>query len=568
MSFVHQNYILFILAGFIFYGFLFWYQQKKFFKALNDYFFKRRSIQYYISNIFFLLFILLFLMSLLDLRGPEEKIKQKISAERTIILIDTSASMLAEDVRPSRLQKAILIAKHFARKSAGQQLSIVVFSEIQKKIVPFTNDLDLIDARLESLKNLRNQYGGSALSTAIAESLQYFKETDENAKGNILVITDGEETVDGLDITPPSGNKIAFVGIGTAQGGKIPLDDGRGFRFGYKMSKGVEVVSRLNEDFFIRITKNNSQMKYWLANTYNLPSDEIVQFFKGRLDKKETQQDISIKPVLSHLILIPAILSLIFSVILKYLRPFIALSLIFCHLSYGAEKKRDPEIEVLLQKLASGQHDETIKLRLAQKFSESGEHQQAQQLYSEVESEKKLTEAAKVNMVTNLLQAKEDKKALNALKSIKVSELSQKEKEILFKNTLVYHQPKKSDQKEKKDQKNDQKNQDNKQEKGQQGSQKDNTDGSNNKDQKKQQKGEQGPDKNKKETEKSDEKNSDETKDNQPKPQSQPTKPMPSKVLPAKLKQLMSDDRQLQMKMIENGTRDLNKRHGGTKKDW
>ena len=45
-------------------------------------------------------------------------------------------------------------------------------------------------------------------------------------------------------------------------------------------------------------------------------------------------------------------------------------------------------------------------------------------------------------------------------------------------------------------------------------------------------------------------------------------KPMPPKKVSPLLKQLMSDDRQLQMKMIENGTKDLNKRHSRENKDW
>ena len=43
---------------------------------------------------------------------------------------------------------------------------------------------------------------------------------------------------------------------------------------------------------------------------------------------------------------------------------------------------------------------------------------------------------------------------------------------------------------------------------------------------------------------------------------------MPPKKVSPLLKQLMSDDRQLQMKMIENGTKDLNKRHSRENKDW
>src|SRR5690606_35408348 len=95
----------------------------------------------YVSSFLFILGMTGLVFSLLDPRGPEERIKAEVPNDRTIILIDTSASMLAEDVKPSRLQKAVLIAKHFARKAAGHQLSIVVFAEIQKKIVPFTNDI-------------------------------------------------------------------------------------------------------------------------------------------------------------------------------------------------------------------------------------------------------------------------------------------------------------------------------------------------------------------------------------------------------------------------------------------
>lgn len=45
-------------------------------------------------------------------------------------------------------------------------------------------------------------------------------------------------------------------------------------------------------------------------------------------------------------------------------------------------------------------------------------------------------------------------------------------------------------------------------------------------------------------------------------------KPFPPKKLPAKLKQLLSDDRQLQKQVIENGTRDLNKSKSRKSKDW
>ena len=71
---------------------------------------------------------------------------------KTIILVDSSASMLAEDVRPNRFKKALLLVKHYVKKAVGQQISLVVFSDNQKRIIPFTDDIDLINARLERLE--------------------------------------------------------------------------------------------------------------------------------------------------------------------------------------------------------------------------------------------------------------------------------------------------------------------------------------------------------------------------------------------------------------------------------
>src|SRR5690606_26849719 len=262
------------------------------------------------------------LTSLLDFRGPEEKIKTAAPSERTIILVDTSASMLAEDVKPSRLQKATLIAKHFARKAGGHQLSVVAFAEIQKKIVPFTNDLDLIDSRLDSLKNLKNQYGSSALNVALQESVQYFKETGGEAVGNILVLTDGEETAESIDLKIPETVHVALVGIGTAQGGRIPLDDSRGFRYGYKKDKGVDVITKLNESYFKDVVQQIPSGKYWLTNTYSLPAEEILQFFSREDTKSHTEQDMIIKPVLMEYIVLPSLLILVVRYVLKFFTAF------------------------------------------------------------------------------------------------------------------------------------------------------------------------------------------------------------------------------------------------------
>jgi len=166
-------------------------------------------------------------------------------------------------------------------------------------------------------------------------------------------------------------------------------------------------------------------------------------------------------------------------------------------------------------------------------------------------------------------------------KSITDKEKAQQIKSIMEKNLVTHF--KKMEQKEKQKKEND-KNKNNQDQqnkdqenKGQSGdSQNDNQQKNNQKDKE----GPQDPKQNKsnenknddqdqnKKSETADEKDSKDQNDKQPDTKDNQGERLPPKKLPAKLKQLMSDDRQIQMKIIENGTRDLNKRRSRKSKDW
>jgi Ca-activated chloride channel family protein len=580
-----------LLALFFIFVLILFILEKRFFAFVRRYWFFKRSLLSYLSSVSFILGIGLLLFSLLDLRGPEEKIKAEVPKNRTIILIDTSASMLSEDVKPSRLQKAALIAKHFARKAAGEQLSVVAFAEVQKKIVPFTNDLDLIDARLDSLKGLRNHYGSSALSLAIQESIQYFKESDGNARGNILVLTDGEETAEGIRLSIPVSINIAFVGVGTTQGGRIPLDDARGFRFGYKRdNSGKEVVTKLNEAFFRKTVADLPSAKYWIANSYSLPSEEILEFFSREKAKAGGSQDMVIKPVLMELIVIPAVLFLILAYFLKSIRVFtMGFFLLFSLKTYGEEQapSLSPEIVQKVNELQEGKLNRLEKIKLADELYRAGARAESIELYKEnlpSQIDSAIPVEAYLNYGTALLDSNDLARALGLYQklehSLKGSEKFDKIKEAMDKNVVKYFQKeeqKKQDQKQNKSDKNNKKENDSGE--GQQRKDQQSEPGKNQ--QEKDQKGQSG-DKKKNQDEKKDQEKKDKDKsenldqkndrsnrpDNPDDSRDSDKKPLPPQKLPAKLKQLMSDDRQLQMRMIENGTRDLNRRKSRKSKDW
>jgi Ca-activated chloride channel homolog len=573
MNALYDKYLPLIVILFLVFGLLTVLLERRFFKTIKLYWFYNRSFFSYLSSLTFLLGVGALLLSLMDFRGPEEKIKTGVAVQRTIILIDTSASMLAEDIRPSRLQKAILIAKHFARKAAGHQLSVVAFAEIQKKIVPFTQDLDLIDARLESIKNLRNHNGGSALSQAIQESLQYFRETGE-VRGNILILTDGEETAEGIGLKVPKEINVALVGIGTSQGGRIPLDDGRGLRYGYKKHRAQDVITKLNEDFFKKIVVDISQARYWLANSYSLPSDEVMDFFQGDSAKADKEQDMVIRPVMMEWIVVPALIFLIFSYLFKAVRVF-TLSIFLVVLPLRAQEAEapdlSPEIVSKIQQLQKGELTQLEKVKLADDLHKAGALNEAVALYEENLPVDKIHQdmppEAYVNYGTALLEKGDPSRALSLYDQVQ-SKLQNDSKslalkELMEKNTVNFF-------KQQEKQKQDQKNKDEKQSKQDQKEkqEKNNSNGKGDDQKKDSQENNQQENKDEKKNQEQDQQDNQQDQKKPENGEKPEQKPLPTPKIPAKLKQLMSDDRQLQLKIIEQNTRDMNRRNRQQDKDW
>ena len=152
MNFINTQYLPHIIIGGFAFTFLILYLNRKYYKWVKTYWFYERTWPSHVSTIIYVLSLFLMFVSLLDLRGQEERVKIDLADQKTIIILDSSSSMLAEDVRPSRFGKAIQLARHFVKNAAGHRISIVLFSDIQKRLIPFTDDIDLLDSRLAALE--------------------------------------------------------------------------------------------------------------------------------------------------------------------------------------------------------------------------------------------------------------------------------------------------------------------------------------------------------------------------------------------------------------------------------
>jgi len=488
MKFMHSEYLPVVIIVFCIFSFFVFKESKKFFSWVKTFWFFERSSKNKISTYLYLGSFLLLGLSLLDLRGAETKIKASIPDQKTIVIIDSSASMLVEDVRPNRYRKAILMARHFVKKAVGHQVAVVLFSDTQKRLVPFTDDLDLLDSRLAALETLNISRGGSNISQAIMESVQYFKmdgaEDDKEIGGNILVFTDSEEGDDSLQLKIPSNVNLAMVGVGTLKGGPIPIRNRKGTLNGYKKHNREKVVSKLNENLLKSFGSNVNNFKYWIAQSYTIPTEQILSFFRKIHKKKLSKGDVKIRPVAAKYLLIPFIVLYILSIAFGRTRSFAINSVIvFLLFSFSspveaqevkkklspeqvqklkAKKEREDQIFKGLKELKNGNLNKEGRLKLAEDFLLNGDFKRSNSMYNETidnwddEEIKPL-----INMGTSYLfsgNIKEGTRIYNFLKNER--NLSPNQRELLRQNLLKALKKKKEDKKTQ-----DKKNKENKEQK-------------------------------------------------------------------------------------------------------
>jgi Ca-activated chloride channel homolog len=188
---------------------------------------------------------------LLALAGPRwgshyQEVTQK--GVDIVIALDVSPSMLVEDVKPDRLERAKREITDFLKVVQGDRVGLVAFSGAAYTQCPLTLDYGALMMFLNILHPDHIPVPGTDLGAAIKGAMAAFDPKSETDKV-ILLITDGEDNEErGLEAARDAarkGIKIFVFGMGDPAGGPIPASRGRG---GFvKDKKGELVLSKLNE---------------------------------------------------------------------------------------------------------------------------------------------------------------------------------------------------------------------------------------------------------------------------------------------------------------------------------
>ncbi len=222
-------------------------------------------------------------------QGEGERVQVKNQGLDIVIAIDVSDSMLAQDIKPSRLDKAKLELSDLVDITRGDKLGVVAFAGDAFIQVPLTLDRDAVKLFLKSVSPGMIPVPGTAIARAIDVSALMF---DENSKSGkvIVLLTDGEDLendpIAAAKKASQKGIQIYPIGIGTDKGDIIPIDRGRdGVKY-KRDEKGNVVVSKLDEKTLQRIAQaTNGQ--YYRAQRGLLEVDKIYKDISD-LDRRET----------------------------------------------------------------------------------------------------------------------------------------------------------------------------------------------------------------------------------------------------------------------------------------
>jgi len=205
-----------------------------------------------------------------------------------IIALDTSRSMLAEDVKPNRLERAKLAVQDLVKQLHGDRIGLVAFAGSAFVQCPLTLDYQAFTESLRAVDVGIIPKGGTALAKAITAGIEAF-EGHQGKHQAFILITDGEDhegrIEDAAKQASEKGIKIYPVGLGTADGDLIPISvDGR--QAFLKDRRGQVVKSRLDDES-LRTIATATSGAYVHADGPSLGLDLIYNDYLGRMEKRE-----------------------------------------------------------------------------------------------------------------------------------------------------------------------------------------------------------------------------------------------------------------------------------------
>jgi Ca-activated chloride channel family protein len=236
-----------------------------------------------------------------SLARPQWGVKETTLVRRgrdIIIALDTSASMLAEDIKPNRMAKAKHELASFIDLLQGDRVGLITFAGEAFVQCPLTPDYFAAKMFLSEVDVGSVPVPGTALDKAIDLARRTFVETERQFKV-LLLLTDGEQTVgDPMETVKQAAQEgilIYTIGIGSPTGVPIPIRDDQGKLVEYKKQKKGELVqSRLEEATLLKIA-TETDGKYYHASADEFELGKIYEEIERKRAEKEQRSLLTVQ---------------------------------------------------------------------------------------------------------------------------------------------------------------------------------------------------------------------------------------------------------------------------------
>lgn len=227
----------------------------------------------------FMMWMFALFFVIIGVAGPQfgSKLQQiKKQGVELMIVLDVSNSMMAQDIKPSRLDKAKMAISRMVEKLSNDKVGLIVFAGDAYVQLPITTDYSSAKLFLSNIKTDMMPVQGTAIGGAIQLAVKSFTPETETSKA-IIVITDGEnhqdDAVKAAKLAREKGIAVHTIGMGLEQGAPIPVV-GQPGQF-MKDGNGQVVVSKLDEKTLQEIAKAGEGLYVRASNT-NVGLDQLL----------------------------------------------------------------------------------------------------------------------------------------------------------------------------------------------------------------------------------------------------------------------------------------------------
>lgn len=338
--------------------------------------------------------------------GTKINNEQRVGIE-TIIAMDISNSMLAEDITPSRLQRSKMMVENLVDHFTNDKIGLIVFAGDAFVQLPITSDYVSAKMFLSSIDPSMMATQGTDIARAIDMAAHSFTQEEGIGKA-IIVITDGEDheggALEAAKAAKDAGMRVYVLGVGSTKGSPIPIPGTGDYM---KDNTGNTVMSALNEEMCRQVAQAGGGAYIHVEN--NSAAQDQLDNELDKLSKKETTSTVySEFDEQFQAVAILALLLLILEIcIFDRRNPLLRrLSL------FGSKKKAAATVALLLFALAAGAQTDRQYIREGNKQFRIGDYAKAEVSYRKAVEKNPKNPQAAFNLGNALMAQKKDSAAV------------------------------------------------------------------------------------------------------------------------------------------------------------